>query len=146
MVQGENDDRLLKTVAAVLVVVLVAALAHAAVRASEVARLERGSVEIVEIEARRGAASRANTQRVPVGVLELPSGERVRVALESSSNSPFCCEVGERVEIVYGGADLAGTARVDRITELYGPQLHFASVAALFLVPLVFALRRAPTA
>lgn len=146
MVQGENDDRLLKTVAAVLVVVLVAALAHAAVRASEVARLERGSAEIVEIEARRGAGSRANPQRVPVGVLELPSGERVRVALESSSNSPFCCEVGERVEIVYDGADLAGTARVDRITELYGPQLLFASVAALFFVPLVFALRRAPTA
>jgi hypothetical protein len=80
-------------------------------------------------------------QRVPVAMLALPSEAPRRVALEGSSNSPFCCEVGEQVEVLYDAEDVDGTATVDRATELYGVQLLVAAVAAVFLLPLGFALR-----
>jgi hypothetical protein len=142
MAHTENDDtRLLRNVAVALVVVFVAALAHAGLRAWTVAGYERAPAEIVEVEARRGTGNQASTRLVPIAVLALPSEARRRVALERSSNSPFCCDPGERVEVLYDAEDVEGTATVDRVTELYGVQLLVAAVAGLFLLPLGVALR-----
>lgn len=128
------DRRTLVWVALALAVALVGSLAHAGYRHSKVDLYERASGVIVEVEERRGTGSQSSTQRVPVAELRLRSGETVRAPLEASSNSPFCCEVGEGLEVLYDPSDLSGTALANRLGDLYGPQLLFAVVAGLFLL------------
>ena len=128
------DRRTLVWVALALAVALVGSLAHAGYRYSKVDLYERASGVIVEVEERRGTGSQSSTQRVPVAELRLRSGETVHAPLEASSNSPFCCEVGEELEVLYDPSDLSGTALANRFGDLYGPQLLFAVVAGLFLL------------
>jgi len=128
------DRRTLVWVALALAVALVGSLAHAGYRYSKLDLYERASGVIVEVEERRGTGSQSSTQRVPVAELRLRSGETVRAPLEASSNSPFCCEVGEELEVLYDPSDLSGTALANRFGDLYGPQLLFAVVAGLFLL------------
>jgi hypothetical protein len=128
------DRRTLAWVALALVVAMVGSFGHAGYRYSKVDLYERAPAVIVEIDERRGTGSQSSTQRVPVAELSLGSGETVRVPLEASSNSPFCCDLGEKLEVLYDPSDLPGTALANRFGDLYGPQLLFGVVAGLFLL------------
>lgn len=138
------DRRTLVIVTLVLGVVVVGCLGHVLWKRSTLASLSTGRGRVVEIEVRSASTGgTSSTQRVPVAEVRLATGETVRAPLEPSSNSPFCCDVGEELDVLYDPADPVHTAQADRVSDLYGPQLAFAGVGTLFLLVLAGGLRRA---
>ncbi|HRG98075.1 MAG TPA: DUF3592 domain-containing protein [Polyangiaceae bacterium] len=138
------DRRTLTILALVLAAVVVGSVAHIFWKRSTLATLTTGRGRVVEIERRSGhTGGKSTTQRIPVAEVRLATGALVRAPLEPSSNSPFCCDVGEELDVLYDPADPAGTAQANKAGDLYGPQAAFAAVAGLFLVVIGAALRRA---
>ena len=106
--------------------------------------LTRAEGRVVEIEARRSTTGASDTRLVPVAELVTADGETRRLRLDTSANSPFCCEVGEAIGLLYDPASPETSVRYDHPGDLYGPQAVFGLVALVFAVPLGFALRRKP--
>lgn len=133
MAEAAPKDRMLTFVGLGLALAVVGALGNAGWTRYSLTSLSSATGRVVEVE-QRAASVNARPQRVPVAEVSLAPGQAVRVPLESSSNSPFCCEVGEQVEVYFDPSDPARSAKADVLGDLYGPQLLVAAVAGLFLV------------
>lgn len=141
MASKPADRRTLVGVALALSVVVLACAAHAAWTRSETARLARADGEVIDVEVRTSSRSEGS-QRVPIARFTPAASGPVVAPLEPSSNSPFCCDVGQAVTILYDPASPRETARADLFADLYGPQAAFGGVAACFLLVVTRALRR----
>ncbi|MBX3271383.1 MAG: DUF3592 domain-containing protein [Sandaracinaceae bacterium] len=140
MSEVPNRRLLIGLVAGCSLVALLCA-AHVAWTFHSIGALTRAEGRIVEIEALQATVNPRATTLVPVAELVTADGETRRLRLSGSSNSPFCCEVGEAVALLYDPASPEDSVRLDHPGDLYGPQAVFGLVALGFAAVLALALR-----